>query len=181
VELSNAVFTVDANRPRLSEVVWALHCDYHAVHMLIVGAREVGRAGEGKDEFIRIRAFGWRFKPWLVSHRAEMSHSHAWSVGAVNRNHLRVLRAVDGLFESGVVRYQPERSAEGLAVGIGGCPIANQRLQAVEARTFLSLPGTSGKRSRKQNSRDYDPQALRIFQRRSPPVFRIVCQTMTAV
>ena len=76
--------------------------------MLIVGARKVSSADEGKDEFIRIRAFGRRFESRLVSDRAEVSHCHAWSVGVVNRNHLRVLLAIDGFCESGVVRYEPE-------------------------------------------------------------------------
>ena len=71
--------------------------------MLIIWAREVGRADKRKDKFIRARAFGRRFESRLVSHRAEMSHRHPRSVGVVNRNHLRVVRAVDSLFEGGVV------------------------------------------------------------------------------
>src|SRR5580693_1467939 len=104
VELLNAILAVNTNRPRFSEMVWTLDRDNHTVKMLVVGARKVGRAGEGKDEFIRIRAFRWRFESRLVSHRAEMRHRHACPICAVNRNHLGVVRAVDGLFESGAVR-----------------------------------------------------------------------------
>src|ERR1700722_7834596 len=77
VELLNAILAVNTNRPHFSEMVWTLHRDNHIVKMLVVGVRKVGRAGEGKDEFIRIRAFRWRFESRLVSHRAEMRHRHA--------------------------------------------------------------------------------------------------------
>ena len=111
-----------------------------------------------------------------------MSHSHAWSVERC-KSKPSALSCALLTVSSRAVLFDMSRNE--VLKGLPSASVAVQSPTNVfrpsKLSTIPSLPRMSEKRSRKQNSRDYGRQALRIFQWRSPRAFRIVCRTVIVV